>query len=111
MKMRCLYRTILRGDVVKPGQVLDLTDAECKADVVKKFFVKADGSAATGDSSPAAADQGKAGTLVAGLTRDQVIMKLNQAGVGAKGNASNASLVELYNQTFANIAEAATPKA
>jgi hypothetical protein len=38
-------------------------------------------------------------------------MKLNQAGVGAKGNASNASLVELYNQTFANIAEAATPEA
>jgi hypothetical protein len=104
MQMKCLYRTILRGDVVKPGQVLDLTDAECKTDVVKKFFVKADGSA-SGDSSPAAG-QTKAGTVVAGLTRDQVIMKLNQAGVGAKGNASNAALAELYNQTFANVAEA-----
>lgn len=108
MKMRCLFRTILRGDVVKPGQILDLTDAECKTDVVKKFFVKAEGSAASGGASPVAAETPtKAGTLVAGLTRDQVIMKLNQAGVGAKGNASNAALIELYSNTFANAAEAA----
>lgn len=105
MLMKCLYRTVLRGDIVKAGDVLDLSDAECKTDVVKKFFVKVGGATVEAKTS-AVAPQPKAGELVAGLTRDQVIMKLQQAGVGAKGNASNASLIELYNQTFANVSEA-----
>jgi len=108
MKMKCLFKSVLRGDIVKPGQILELTEAECKMDVVKNFFVKVDGDAASGDPSPAAAPvpaSPEAG-VVAGLSRDQAIMKLTQAGVKCKGNISNANLVALYNQTFANAAEA-----
>lgn len=110
MLMKCLSRSVLRGDVVKPGRVLDLTADECRMDVVKRFFVKVDGAAAENAAAtvPSAGKRpdGAAG-LVAGLTREQVVMKLAQAGVKVKGNATNASLVALYEQTFANIAEAA----
>ena len=110
MLMKCLFRSVLRGDVVKPGRVLDLTTDECGMDVVKRFFARVDEAAAEN----AAADVPNAGKrlpdraagIVAGLTREQVVMKLAQAGVKVKGNVANASLVALYEQTFANIAEA-----
>ena len=111
MLMKCLFRSVLRGDVVKPGRVLDLTEDECRMDVVKRFFVKVDG--AEGAKSPSAAAISKASTkgaakkpVVAGLTRDQAVMKLSQAGVKVKNDVSNGVLAEMYNTTFANAAEA-----
>ena len=110
MKMKCLFKSVLRGDIVKPGQVLDLTDAECEMDVVKAFFVKADGAVTEKTVAvPAPAAPASAG-VVAGLTRDQAIMKLSQAGVKVKGNISNDKLVAIYEQTFANAAEAVAAK-
>jgi hypothetical protein len=101
MKMKCLFKSVLRGDVVKPGQILDLTKEECRMDVVKKSFVAV-------ESAPAA-EKSSAGApiLVAGLTREQTIMKLQQSGIVVKGNLSNKSLVDLYNQTFSTISEVA----
>ena len=101
MKMKCLFKSVLRGDVVKPGQILDLTKEECRMDVVKKSFVAVEGASA-GEKSSAGAP-----ILVAGLTREQVMLKLQQNGVPVKGNLSNKALVELYNQTFSNLAEVA----
>lgn len=109
MLMKCLFRSVLRGDVVKPGRVLDLTADECGMDVVKRFFARADGAAENAAAAVHGAGKrpdGAAG-LVAGLTREQVVMKLAQAGVKVRGNATNAALAALYGQTFANIAEAA----
>jgi len=106
MKMKCLFKSVLRGDIVKPGTILDLTDAECKMDVVKAFFVKADGSAADEKSVAVPVAAPASAGVVAGLTRDQAIMKLSQAGVKVKGNISNDKLVAIYEQTFANAAEA-----
>lgn len=109
MKMKCLYKSIFRGDVVKAGTVLDVTDAEAKQDVVKRFFVKvADevGGGKTASASVSTRARGNAGTI-AGLTREQVIMKLAQAGVTASAATDRKALEELYNQTFANVAEAA----
>lgn len=97
MKMKCLFKSVLRGDIVKPGQILDLTKEECRMDVVKKFFEAVE-SAPAGEKSSAGAP-----VLVAGLTREQTILKLQQIGVAVKGNLSNKSLVELYNQTFSAI--------
>jgi len=113
MMMKCLYRSVLRGDVVKPGQVLDLTADECRMDVAKRFFVKAEGAeAAEPASAPARpAAPKRDGGVVAGLTREQAIMKLAQAGVKVKGNASNAALAAMYDTTFANAAEATAPAA
>lgn len=101
MKMKCLFKSVLRGDVVKPGQILDLTKEECRMDVVKKSFIAV-------ESAPAA-EKSSAGApiLVAGLTREQTIIKLQQSGIVVKGNLSNKSLVDLYNQTFSTISEVA----
>lgn len=101
MKMKCLFKSVLRGDVVKPGQILDLTKEECRMDVVKKFFEAVE-SAPAGEKSSAGAP-----VLVAGLTREQAMLKLQQNGVTVKGNLSNKSLVDLYNQTFSTISEVA----
>ena len=101
MKMKCLFKSVLRGDVVKPGQILDLTKEECRMDVVKKSFEAVE-SAPAGEKSSAGAP-----VLVAGLTREQAMLKLQQNGVLVKGNLSNKALVELYNQTFSNISEVA----
>lgn len=112
MKMRCMFRSVVRGDVVKVGQVLDLTEAECRMDVVKAYFVKADGDAApeAARASAKSSAGGASGGVVAGLTRDQAVMKLAQAGVKVKGNATNASIAALYETTFANLAEASAKK-
>ncbi len=109
MKVKCLFKSIVRGDVVKRGQVLDLTPEECKADVIRSSFVKVEGGEAEAPAAPAPV--ARADGLVAGLTRDQAIMKLTQSGAKVKGNISNRALAELYNQTFANAAEAAAPAA
>lgn len=110
MKMKCLYKSIVRGDIVKPGDVLDLTKEEADTDVVKKFFVPVEETSAAGKTAVEAPSPAPAGKgLVAGLTRDQAIMKLQQAGVKVKGNISNQALIDLYNQTFANLAEATAP--
>ena len=101
MKMKCLFKSVLRGDIVKPGQILDLTKEECRMDVVKKSFVAVE-SASAGEKSSAGAP-----ILVAGLTREQAILKLQQSGVTVKGNLSNKSLVDLYNQAFSTISEVA----
>ena len=70
-------------------------------DVVKKSFVAV-------ESAPAA-EKSSAGApiLVAGLTREQVMLKLQQNGGLVKGNLSNKALVELYNKTFSTISEVA----
>lgn len=115
MKMKCLYKSIFRGDVVKAGAVLDVTDAEAKQDVVKRFFVKVADEVEGGKTAPASVStaasaahparvRGKAGTI-AGLTREQVVMKLAQAGVTVNAAADLKAIEELYNQTFSNVAE------
>ena len=70
-------------------------------DVVKKSFEAVE-SAPAGEKSSAGAP-----ILVAGLTREQTIMKLQQSGIVVKGNLSNKSLVDLYNQTFSTVSEVA----
>lgn len=111
MKFKCLFKSIVRGDLVKPGEVLDLTKEECALDVVKQYFVPVDEAPAAETRKSAAgavpAPAGKA--VVAGLTRDQAIMKLQQSGARIKANITNSALAALYEQTFANAAEAAAP--
>lgn len=109
MTMKCLYPTIFRGDVVKRGAILTVTDAEAEMDVVKRNFVKVDGGAApvsAGAASAPAADPAPVG-FVAGLTRDQAVMKLRQNGVRVNGRLSDENLKKLYETTFATVSEAA----
>lgn len=109
MKYECMRKSMFRGDIVKPGTILDLSEAEEKMDVVKAFFVKVGGDATVVCSAAAApTPQTPKGTVVAGLTREQAMMKLQQVGAKVKGNMSNNALADLYNATFANLAEATT---
>lgn len=109
MLMRCNFKSILRGDVVKPGQVLDLTPDECRLDVVKQAFTKV-GNGKAGGKTPAADNDKKDAVVVAGLTREQAILKVQETGALVKGNISNKALIEFYNQIFANAAEATKGK-
>lgn len=114
MKYKCMMKSMLRGDLVKVGEVVDLNEVEAQMDVVKAYFVAVEDAAPIEDSVGAVSAKSekrvKAGTVVAGLTREQAMMKLTQAGVKAKGNMSNAALAALYEATFANIAEASEKK-
>jgi len=108
MKMKCLYTSVVRGDIVRAGHVLDLTEDECKTDVVKRFFTAVGEDAVAAPAAASLSQPARAAAAVAGLTRDQAIVKLRQAGARFRGNISNADLEVLYNQTFANLAEATT---
>lgn len=109
MKMKCLYPSMVRGEVVKAGAILDLTDSELKLPVVKSAFVPV----APVDPTPAKATESGTATgeskgspvVVAGLTRDQAIAKLQATGAKVKGNISNSDLIAIYNSTFANVGE------
>ena len=103
MKYVCRYKSMLRGDVVKVGQTVDLTPEECKLDVVKAYFVPC------GDGASASADEPRtsASVVVAGLTRDQAIMKLQEAGQRVSSRISDERLAERYEDQFGHtVAEA-----
>lgn len=104
MKIKCIYRCIVNGDIVKPDKVLDVDAELAKCEPYKSSFVALDASPA-----PAGAGKGDAAgtdeTLVAGLTRDQAIAKLRAAKVNVPGNISDPKLIERYNETFSTDAE------
>ena len=108
MKIKCIYRCIVDGDIVKPDKVLDVDAEIAKCEPYKSSFVALDASPAPAGAGKG--DQGKdaAGTdetLVAGLTRDQAIAKLRAAKVNVPGNISAPKLIERYNETFSTDAE------
>lgn len=98
MKMRCIYRTMLRGDIVKVGQVLDLTEAECNLGRVKQFFVPVDATTPEVNASGVAVNPKQ--TVVAGLTREEAIIKLQQAGQRVNDRISDKRLAERFEETF-----------
>ena len=102
MKMRCAYKSMLRGDVVKVGTVLDLTPAECELDVVKAFFTKVDEDVpAVNPAAGVGASPVQPKTIVvAGLTREEAVMKLQQAGQRVAANISDKRLAERFEEFF-----------
>ncbi len=108
MRMKCVIASYLHGDVVKVGQTVEIDDAEAGTSRIKRSFVAVDGeasaSARAAAAGPAPSRPGHA--VVAGLTRDQAVAKLRQAGARFSGNITNEKLVALYETTFANVAEA-----
>lgn len=91
MKMLCRQRTVVRGDVVRAGQVVDLSAAESALPAVAAHF------------SPVAGGtpQDAAGTpVVAGLTRRQAIARIREAGGSVPANVSDARLAERFMEAF-----------
>ena len=125
MKMKCVFRCIVNGDLVKPGQVIDVAEVKTKTEPFLHSFVpivKPDlsaGKPAEGQGSQeppdgsANQDQGDGQEnqhhentthdeqkLVAGLTREQAIAKLRAAKVNVPGNISDNKLIERFEETF-----------
>ncbi len=90
MKMLCRQRTVLRGDVVRAGQVVDLSPAEAALPAVAAHF-----SPAAGEGAPAAERP-----VVAGLTRRQAIARIRDAGGRVPSGVSDARLAERFMEAF-----------
>lgn len=96
MKMVCTSACVFRGDVVRKGAVLEVTEAEMEEYPARTSFAPAmDG----GEGRAAPPSRGDGG-LVAGLTREQAVMKLYQAGVNVPERISMAKLRERFEETF-----------
>lgn len=112
MKYVCNHAAILRGEVVRPGRVLNLSPSEADLPVVRRHFRRLADEDGHGDASerPAGGDGGGSPApagVIAGLTREQALLKLRGAGVKVPPNAGDGRIRELYNETFATIAEKA----
>lgn len=108
MKMKCLYRSIVRGDLVKPGQTLDLTEEECGTDMIRAHFVAVEEAAGAGKGKPSPAAGASAPSptgaakvvVVAGLTRAEAMLRLQRAGHKIPANISDARLAERFGEAF-----------
>ncbi len=109
MKMICTYRCIVNGDLVKPGTIIDVP----KDTAEKPPFASSFEALETSSALPTSVGQGGVSDLpsgatgnvsdpiiVAGLTREQALAKLRQAGYHIPSKISTAKLVERYEEAF-----------
>lgn len=105
MKMECRYRCMVAGDLVKPGKVLEVSEADAAKEPFRSSFVALPSAPAV-PAAGAVSGTGAAKTLlVAGLTREEAIQKLRAAKVSVPSNISDARLVERYDETFAAVGQ------
>lgn len=91
IKMRCVSRCQFKGDIVKVGDIVDMDDETLKNEpLAKSAFVKADPSA-----EKSAGESRK--TIVAGLTREQTILKLKSMKIAVPADASDEDLAKIFN--------------
>lgn len=91
IKMRCISRCQFKGDIVKVGDIVDMDEETLKNEpLAKSAFVKADPSAEKSAG-------GHPKTIVAGLTREQTILKLKSMKVAVPADASDEDLAKIFN--------------
>lgn len=109
MKMICTYRCIVNGDIVKPGTILDVSKDLAEKQPFASSFKALETSSAlptsVGSGGGSDLPSGATGNvsdplIVAGLTREQALAKLRQAGCHIPNNISTAKLVERYEEAF-----------
>ena len=96
MKMVCVCNCVFRGDTVRKGAVVEMSGEEAKGFPAASSFVPFGGGDAEGPSAPPSGGA----VLVAGLTREQAVLKLYQAGVSVPEKISAAKLRERFEETF-----------
>lgn len=109
MKYVCNHAAILRGEVVRPGRVLNLSPSEADLPVVRRHFSPVEGG---GDMQAQSAGGGGGestapSAFIAGLTREQALLKLRGVGVKVPPNTGDGRIRDLYNETFSTISEKA----
>ena len=90
-RMKCVSRCQFKGDIVRVGDIVDMDDETLKDEpLAKSAFVKAD--------PPAEKSAGGAPKIiVAGLTREQTILKLQSMKVSVPKNATDDDLAKIFN--------------
>lgn len=88
MVMRCISRCQWKGDIVHVGEEVDMDKSDLSAPLAKSAFVPV--------ATPAKAKGAKPKVLVAGLTREQTVLKLRTAGVDFEADADDATLAKIY---------------
>ncbi len=87
-KMRCISKCQFKGDIVRVGDIVDIDEKTLANDpLAKSAFVQAEPSA----GKPAG---GKA--IVAGLTREQVILKLTSMKVNVPNGATDQEIAKIF---------------
>lgn len=89
--MRCVSRCQFKGDIVKVGDIVDIDEETLnKEPLAKSAFVEANPSAEKSAG-------GEPKILVAGLTREQTILKLKSMMVAVPPDASDEDLAKIFN--------------
>ena len=87
-KMRCISKCQFKGDIVRVGDIVDIDEKTLANDpLAKSAFVQAEPSA----GKPAV---GKA--IVAGLTREQAILKLTSMKVNVPSGATDDEIAKIF---------------
>lgn len=91
IRMRCVSRCQFKGDIVRIGDIVEMDEKTLENEpLAKSAFVKADPSAEKSAG-------GKPKIIVAGLTREQTILKLKSMKVAVPPDASDDDLAKIFN--------------
>lgn len=90
IKMRCVSRCQFKGDIVRVGDIVEMDEETLKKEpLAKSAFVNADPSA-----EESAGGQPK--IIVAGLTREQTVLKLKSMKVVVPPDATDDDLAKIF---------------
>lgn len=91
IKMRCISRCQFKGDIVRIGDIVDMDEKTLANEpLAKSAFVKADPSA---EDSAGGAPK----IIVAGLTREQAVLKLKSMKVTVPPDATDDDIAKIFN--------------
>lgn len=90
IKMRCVSRCQFKGDIVRVGDIVEMDEETLKKEpLAKSAFVKA---------APQAEESagGQPKIIVAGLTREQTVLKLKSMKVVVPPDATDDDLAKIF---------------
>lgn len=91
-QMRCISRCQWKGDIVHVDDIVDMKEVDLANPLAKSAFVEVD-NAAAGNT---AADKT---IIVAGLTREQVLLKLSSMKVTIPDGTTDQQLAKIFEST------------
>lgn len=90
MEYICKQSTIVRGDLVRAGKKVSISDGELSPELLARAF------------EPVVEQAEKDDGLVCGLTREQAVIKLRQAGVRCSNRMSLDDIRSRFEDTFSS---------
>ena len=103
MIMTCTSKCFILDRSIKPGQSIDVPEAMIDTDIVKASFRKPESP----DEQKAAAEAAQATAAAGELSAAELKRRLDELGIGYKGNASKEALKQILAAHQASQEEAA----